>query len=81
MIALATKYTNVYIDTSAYTVSRYPRELVEYMPGHGKKKVLFGSNHSAWPAKKCLENFDSLDLDESARRNFLSENAQRVFSI
>jgi predicted TIM-barrel fold metal-dependent hydrolase len=44
MIALATKYPNVYIDTSAYKASRYPRELVDYMRAHGKKKVLFGSN-------------------------------------
>ena len=67
MIALATKYPNVYIDTSAYMVARYPRELVEYMRGHGRKKVLFGSNHPAWPAKKCLENFSALGLDESRR--------------
>src|SRR5262245_61589830 len=51
MIALATKYPNVYIDTSAYRVSRYPRELVDYMRGHGRKKVLFGSNHPFWPPK------------------------------
>src|SRR5262249_14177710 len=31
MIALATKYENVFIDTSAYTVRRYPPELVAYM--------------------------------------------------
>jgi predicted TIM-barrel fold metal-dependent hydrolase len=31
MIALAAKYPNVHIDTSAYTVPRYPRELVDYM--------------------------------------------------
>jgi predicted TIM-barrel fold metal-dependent hydrolase len=32
MISLATKYPNVYIDTSAYKASRYPRELVDYLP-------------------------------------------------
>ena len=31
MIALATKYPNVYIDTSAYKSRRYPREFVEYL--------------------------------------------------
>ena len=34
MIALATKYPNVYIDTSAYTAKRFPPELVAYMRGH-----------------------------------------------
>jgi len=55
--------------------------LVDYMRGRGRKKVLFGSNHPAWPAKKCLENFSALGLDESAERRFLFENARRVFSL
>ena len=29
MVALATKYLNVYIDTTAYTARRYPAELVQ----------------------------------------------------
>lgn len=40
MVALATKYPNVYIDTSAYAVHRYPTELVDYLRGHGRRKVL-----------------------------------------
>jgi predicted TIM-barrel fold metal-dependent hydrolase len=44
MISLATKYENVHIDTSAYKPRRYPPALVEFMRGHGKKKLLFGSN-------------------------------------
>ena len=51
---LATKYPNVYIDTSAYKCRRYPRELLDYLRGHGRRKVLFGSNHPAWPAADCL---------------------------
>jgi uncharacterized protein len=81
MIALATKYPNVYIDTSAYKISRYPRELVDYMRGHGRRKVLFGSNHPAWPAKDCLERFDSLKLEPEVAELFLCKNAERVFAL
>jgi predicted TIM-barrel fold metal-dependent hydrolase len=81
MISLATKYPNVYIDTSAYTARRYPRELVEYMRGHGRKKVMFGSNHPAWPAKMCLEGLDQLELDAEATELFLRTNAERAFSL
>jgi predicted TIM-barrel fold metal-dependent hydrolase len=81
MIALATKYPNLYIDTSAYTVRRYPRELVEYMRGHGCKKVLFGSNHPAWPAAQCLRDLASLGLDEETTDLFLRGNAARVFEL
>jgi hypothetical protein len=81
MISLATKYPNVYIDVSAYKVSRYPRELVEYLRSHGRKKVLFGSNHPAWPAKTCLEDFATLQLDAETEALFLHVNAERVFSL
>lgn len=81
MIALATKYPNVYIDTSAYVVRRYPAELVAYMRGHGRRKVLFGSNHPAWPAQHCLADFDRLDLDAETAELFLFRNAERVFAL
>ena len=57
-----TKYPNVYIDTSAYKASRYPRELVEYLRGHGQHKVLFGSNHPAWPAAVTISGSASVSV-------------------
>src|SRR6185369_10591770 len=45
MIAIATKFPNVYIDTSAYKPKRYPSELVAYMKAHGRSKVMFGTNY------------------------------------
>lgn len=81
MIALATKYPNVHIDTSAYKPSRYPPELVAFMKGHGRRKVLFGSNHPMIFPAACLSELDALGLDDEAQRLFLAENAQRVFSL
>ena len=81
MISLATKYPNVYIDTSAYKVRRYPKELVDYLRTHGRKKILFGSNYPAWPAKDCLADFELLNLDAETSRLFLYKNAMRVFKI
>lgn len=81
MISLATKYLNVYIDTSAYTVRRYPTALVDYLRGHGRRKVLFGSNHPFWPATDCLAGFDGLHLDEATARAFLHDNAATAFGL
>jgi predicted TIM-barrel fold metal-dependent hydrolase len=81
MIALARKYPNVYIDTSAYTVRRYPPELVRYMQSGGAKKVLFGSNYPMILPERALEDIDSLELDEHARKLFLAGNAHRVFRL
>ena len=81
MITLARKYPNIYIDTSAYKASRYPAELVEYMRSKGRQKVLFGSNHPAWPATECLADFAALGLDDETAHLFLHGNAERVFDL
>ena len=81
MIALARKYPNVTIDTSAYTAKRYPPELVRYMQGGGRTKVLFGSNYPMILPAKALEALDTLGLDAEARAMFLHENAARVFGL
>lgn len=81
MVALATKYPNVYIDTSAYSAHRYPPELVSYMRGHGRRKVLFGTNYPMITAKQALARLDELDLDDEARSLFLAGNARRLFEL
>jgi uncharacterized protein len=82
MIALARKYPNVYIDTSAYTAKRYPAELVRYMKsGGGRRKVLFGSNFPMIAPSQALEDLDALGLDDETRELFLTGNAQRVFGL
>jgi uncharacterized protein len=81
MIALATKYPNVHIDTSAYKPSRYPPSLVAYLRGHGRKKVLFGSNYPMILPGACLAQVDALGLDTEASRLFLHDNAARVFGL
>ncbi|WP_218021183.1 amidohydrolase family protein [Nocardia crassostreae] len=81
MIALATKYPNVHIDTSAYTVRRYPSELVAYLKSHGRRKVLFGTNFPMIMPEHALKGIDDLGLDDEARELFLSGNARRVFGL
>ncbi|MFC5213816.1 amidohydrolase family protein [Streptomyces coerulescens] len=81
MIAVADKHENVFIDTSAYTVGRYPSELVAYLRGRGRRKVLFGSNYPMITPSRALEHLDGLGLDEETRELFLYGNARRVFAL
>ncbi len=81
MVSLATKYENVYIDTSAYTPERYPEALIRFMKGPGARKVLFGTNYPMIQPAKCIAQLDRLELSPEARRLFLSENAERVFRL
>jgi len=81
MISLATKYENVYIDTSAYTPERYPDALVRFMKGTGRHKVLFGSNFPMIHPAKCMAQLAALSLPDEVRRLFLHENARTVFRL
>ena len=80
-IAVATKHENVFIDTSAYAVRRYPAALVEFMRGHGRRKVLFGSNYPMLTPGQALAGVEQLGLDEQALALFLGRNAERVFRL
>lgn len=81
MIAVARKHENVYIDTSAYTTKRLPRELVEFMrdPNRGRK-VLFGSNFPMIRHSHALDGLDDLGLSDETRAAYLGGNAERVFT-
>ena len=80
-IAVATKHENVFIDSSAYRVTRYPREFIEFLKAHGRRKVLFGTNYPMITPSRALIGLDELEFDEEARSLFLAGNAKRVFDI
>jgi predicted TIM-barrel fold metal-dependent hydrolase len=51
------------------------------MRGHGRRKVLFGTNFPMLLHPRCLEGLDALGLDDEAQRMFLHDNAARVFGL
>jgi predicted TIM-barrel fold metal-dependent hydrolase len=81
MIALAWKYDNVYIDTSAYLPRYYPPQLTNFMNSYGQDKVLFGTNFPMLSLRDCTEQAAALKISEETRAKFLSDNARRVFQI
>lgn len=81
VLSLATKYPNFYIDTSAYKLTRLPAELVDYLRGRGRRKVLFGSNFPMLTAGAALEGLDALQLDDETKGLFLQGNAARIFRL
>jgi uncharacterized protein len=51
------------------------------MKGHGRNKVLFGSNFPMIQPYEILNELDPLGLDDGAKRAYLHGNADRVFKL
>ena len=81
VLSLATKYPNFHIDTSAYALHRLPQALVDFLRGHGRERVLFGTNWPMLSAARCLEHLDAMALDSETTALFLGGNAARVFGL
>lgn len=81
IISLATKFPNVYVDSSAYKAKRYPPDFVHFLRGHGAKKVMFGTNYPMLTPSACLEDLDALELSPEATELFLHQNARDVFRL
>lgn len=81
MISLMMKHPNVYVDTSAYKASRFPPELVAYMRGPGKHKVMFGTNYPMLTPAECLKDIKALELGVDVLPRFLAGNARRAFKL
>lgn len=81
MLALATKYEDVYVDASAYKPKRYPDEFVEFLRTYGREKAIFGTDYPMIQPGTCLEGLEALDLDEETWRLFCHENAERAFGV
>jgi predicted TIM-barrel fold metal-dependent hydrolase len=81
VISLATKYPNFYVDTSAYAVHRLPVQLLDYIRGRGRTRVMFGTNWPMLSAGRCLRQLADVGFDRETCELFLGENAARVFKL
>ncbi|MDA8017315.1 MAG: amidohydrolase family protein [Thermoanaerobaculia bacterium] len=81
IVSLALKYSNFYVDTSAYALHRLPPTFRAFMRGPGRSRVLFGTNWPMLSPERCLEGLGELDLSDEGREAFLSGNARRVYGL
>jgi predicted TIM-barrel fold metal-dependent hydrolase len=80
MIAVATKWPNVYINVAAWMPKYFGPNLVRFMGGRaGHTKVMFGSNGLDWA--RYLREFNNLDLPEDRVQAMLWGNAKRVHKL
>lgn len=79
-IAVATKWPNVYLSTSAWLPRYLHPSILQFMKGRGgSEKVLFGTNGLSWA--RYLEDFETLGLSTDRSERVLSSTARRLFGL
>jgi len=79
LVAMASKYPNVYIDISAHLPKYLDQSLVQFMNTRGQDKVLFGTN--GFGLKRCKQQLLEMSLKEDTKRKVLRDNAVKVFQL
>ncbi|MBI2394757.1 MAG: amidohydrolase [Deltaproteobacteria bacterium] len=80
MIAVTTKWPNVYLSVSAWLPKYFSPTLVSYLKSRaGREKVLFGSNGLSWD--RYNQQFAEMGLDEDTAKKVMRDNALKVFGI
>lgn len=80
MLAVTTKWPNVYLNVSAWLPQYFGPALVSFMRTRtGAQKVIFGSNGLSW--KRYLEGFQGLELRPDTLDSILYDNPKRVYGL
>jgi uncharacterized protein len=78
-IRLMAKYPRLHMMTSAYSPRHLPEELIRFMNGRGREKIIFGTDFPFLPLDRCVAEAKALDLREGVLDHYLHANAARVF--
>jgi len=79
-VAMALKFSNVYLGTGSYPPAHWPSELVEFLRRPGRRKVLFATNFPTVGHRHALAQLDDLALSDEVRSLLLEENARSIFT-
>lgn len=79
-IAAATRHTNVFIGTATHPPRRWPAELLDFIRGDGREKVLFGSGYPLTGHLHIQSQLDALDVDGPTKEALRHGNARRIFT-
>lgn len=80
-IAMALKHPNVFLGTAAYPPRHWPPELVRFLRGPGRGKVLFGTSFPVVGHRHALDQLPELGLEDESRAALLGNTARRVFGL
>jgi predicted TIM-barrel fold metal-dependent hydrolase len=79
-IAMAQKHPNVYLGTAAFPPHHWSADLVRFIVGAGRGKVMLGTSFPVVGHRHALTRLEELDLAPAVRDALLHGAARRVFS-
>jgi len=79
-VAMALKFSNVYLGTAAYPPRHWDPAVVQFLKGPGRRKVIFGTNFPTVGHRHALGQLDELGLTDEVRHNLLEGNARSIFT-
>ena len=81
LVAVAWKNDNVFIGADSVPASRWAAELVEYIRGEGREKVMFGTNYPCLDFTQGLAEVNELGFDAPTKELLLRGNLERVYGL
>jgi len=78
-LAMATKYSNVFLGTATWPPARWGAALLEFARGPGREKLLFGTGYPVVGHTQAAAQLAKL-FDAPALQRLVAENARRVFT-
>jgi hypothetical protein len=79
-VAMALKFSNVYLGTGSYPPAHWTTELVDFLRGQGSRKVVFGTNFPTVGHRHALTQLGALGLTDEIRSMLLEGNARSIFT-
>ena len=78
-ISMVWKHSNVYGNIGAYMPSDLDPDLVKFMDGRGRDKVMWATNGLG--LTRCLKEFMELPIRDDNKKKILRDNALKVFKL
>ncbi len=78
-LAMAGKHANVFLGTAAFPPHHWSPELVRFIAGQGRGKVMLGTSFPVVGHRHALARLADVDLSQEARDQLLNGTARRVF--
>jgi predicted TIM-barrel fold metal-dependent hydrolase len=79
-LAMTGKHANVYLGTAAFPPQHWSPELLRFIAGAGRGKVMLGTSFPVVGHRHALARLGDLELGEETRAQLLSGTARQVFT-